>query len=118
MRFRSEVHDVRDAVSRNDFSDLILVLQVAALEDVLGVVLDTAQILQMARVRQTVEVYQPTHFPRIDDVPDQIGPDKPCATRYQKIHSTPFNSPVRHGPGPPWLMARPSPDSTAWRLTS
>ena len=83
MRFRGEVHDVRDAVSRNDFSDLILVLQVAALEDVLGVVLDIAQILQMARVRQTVEVDQPTHFRRIDDLPDQIGPDKPGATCHQ-----------------------------------
>ena len=83
MRFRGEVHDVRDGVSRDDFSNSILFPQVAALEDVLGVVLDTAQILQMARVRQTVEVDQPAHFRRIDDVPDQIGPDKPGATRHQ-----------------------------------
>ena len=118
VRLCGQMHHMRDFVPSNDFRDTALVPQVHLLEGVLRMAFEIAQVFQVARVSQTVEVDQPAYFRFVDDVSNQIGPDKPCATSYQKIHSTPFNSPARLGPGPPWLMARPSPDSTAWRLTS
>src|SRR5437660_6641260 len=118
VRFSGQMNHMRDFVPSDDFCDTNLAPQVHLLEGVLRMAFEIAQVFQAARVSQTVEVDQPAYFRFVDDVPNQIGPDKPSATSYQKIHSTPFNSPVRLGSGPLWLMARPSPDSSAWRLTS
>src|SRR5262245_37624149 len=63
--------------------------QVHAFKNILWIILNIAQVFQVAPIGQAIEVYQSAYFRLVDDVSDQIRADKPCTARYEQIHLTP-----------------------------
>jgi hypothetical protein len=74
---------MRDSVAADNLRDGSFAPQVHMLEDVLWVALNITQVFQVARVGQAVEVDQSAYFRLVDDVSDQVGPDKPCTACHQ-----------------------------------
>jgi len=82
VRFRGEVHYMRDRVPPDEVADAGLVTQVNLFEHVSGMLLEIAQILQMACVGQAIQVNEFVDFRLVDDVPDQVRADEACAASH------------------------------------
>ncbi len=76
MRFGREMHDVRDSVPFERLEHGGFVSQINALEAVFRMGGHGFKVLEMAGVRQAIEVHQPCYAGLVDDVMDEVGPDK------------------------------------------
>ena len=86
MRFRSQVHDVRNAMLLDDLQDGGLVTQVHFLEGVFRMAVDLFQVRQVAGIGKEVEVDKPLHFRPVNDVVDEVGADKPGSASDEQFH--------------------------------
>ena len=82
VRFRREMHDVRNGVFLDHLERCRLVPQVHFLQDVFWMTRDLFQVLQPARVSQAVQVDE-LRDPRIvNDMMNQVGANEACTAGY------------------------------------
>ncbi len=72
MRFRREVHDVRDFMLLNDPKCFGLVTQIHLLKNIFRMFGNFFQIRQMPCISEAIQVDQLRHFRTINDMMDQI----------------------------------------------
>ena len=76
MRFRREVHDVRDGVLLDNFERRRLVAQIHLLKNIFRMLGNLLQIFQPPGISQAVEVDELCDLRVVNDVLDEIGADK------------------------------------------
>ena len=76
MRFRREVHDVRDGMLLDDAQRRRLVAQIHFLENVFRMFGNVFQIRQMPGISQAIEIDELCDARLVNDVMDQIRADK------------------------------------------
>jgi hypothetical protein len=76
MRFRREVHHMRDGVLLHDLQRRRLVAQIHFLEKSISDSGNFLQIRQMPRVRQAIQIDELRDTRVVNDVLDQIGADE------------------------------------------
>ena len=86
MRFRREVHDVRDGVLLDDLQRRRLVAQIHFLKNVFRMLGNFLQILQAPGVSQAVEIDELRDARVVNDVMDEIRADEARAASNEKIH--------------------------------
>src|ERR1035441_8487997 len=86
MRFRREVHDVRDGVVLHDLQRRRLVAQIHLCENVFWMRGNFLQILQAPGVSQAVEIDELCDARVVNDVMDKIRADEARAASNEKIH--------------------------------
>jgi hypothetical protein len=74
--FGGEMQNMGDAVFLDQREDGGLVAKVGFFEGVFGMMGDAFEILQMARVRQAIQIDQTPDFRAVNDVMDEVGADE------------------------------------------
>ena len=86
MRFSSEVYDMGDVVPFDYFQRGCLIAQIHLLKNILGMMRDLIQVFQSSGIRQAIEVDELRHLRMINEVLDQVCPNKSGATGNEQIH--------------------------------
>jgi len=92
MRFCRQMQHVRDGMTTENLEHRSLVAKVRFLENIFRMAGDSFQVFLMAGIGEAIEVDELLNFGSVDDVLNQIRPDKSCAAGDEQIHGWSFSN--------------------------
>ena len=84
--FRRQMQHMGDGVPLHDLTDGVLVPQVRLLENIFRMAGQPLHIFQMPRVCQAIHIDQPLDLGLVNNMMNQVRPDKTGSACYQQVH--------------------------------